>query len=622
MRNTYIENNDFDVTLKGYLSRFSRLPAEDVNAADASGRVTERAIYADVCDPMYNAAAMDGIAVASKDTVTATEVQPLVLKEGQYEYVNTGGVVKSPFDSVIMIEDVINSNGVISITSPSHPYQHLRCVGETIAATEMVLPSHRRIRPMDIGAILASGNEKVSVIKQPVVSVIPTGEEMVEHASDLAVGKLMESNSRVFCALVDEYGGKAKRLDIVRDDREILKKTLLAALKDSDVVLINAGSSAGTKDFTRSVIEELGEVVAHGLAIKPGKPTILGIVNGKAVVGVPGYPVSAYVVMEKVVKPLIETLLGLPLSTRPTIEATLTKRVVSALKNEEFLRVALGYVDGEYFATPLSRGASQVMSMIKADGLVTVPKHSEGIEAGEKVTVELYNNEQAIKDNLVIIGSHDIAVDVVGDMMPVVSAHVGSMGGILALLSNSAHVAPIHLLDENGEYNVSYVKKYFPSGSMALIRGLGRIQGFIVPKGNPKHIVSVKDLKNEYSFANRQNGAGTRILFDYLLKKECMSADEVVGYEKEYTTHLAVASVVKAGVVDCGMGVYSAANSMGLDFVPVGEEHYDFLVPVQLLGDERVKRFVEVIKSKEFKDRMTALGGYSFDHIGEVTIVK
>ena len=622
MRNTYIENNDFDVTLKGYLSRFSRLPAEDVNAADASGRVTERAIYADVCDPMYNAAAMDGIAVASKDTVTATEVQPLVLKEGQYEYVNTGGVVKSPFDSVIMIEDVINSNGVISITSPSHPYQHLRCVGETIAATEMVLPSHRRIRPMDIGAILASGNEKVSVIKQPVVSVIPTGEEMVEHASDLAVGKLMESNSRVFCALVDEYGGKAKRLDIVRDDREILKKTLLAALKDSDVVLINAGSSAGTKDFTRSVIEELGEVVAHGLAIKPGKPTILGIVNGKAVVGVPGYPVSAYVVMEKVVKPLIETLLGLPLSTRPTIEATLTKRVVSALKNEEFLRVALGYVDGEYFATPLSRGASQVMSMIKADGLVTVPKHSEGIEAGEKVTVELYNNEQAIKDNLVIIGSHDIAVDVVGDMMPVVSAHVGSMGGILALLSHSAHVAPIHLLDENGEYNVSYVKKYFPSGSMALIRGLGRIQGFIVPKGNPKHIVSVKDLKNEYSFANRQNGAGTRILFDYLLKKECMSADEVVGYEKEYTTHLAVASVVKAGVVDCGMGVYSAANSMGLDFVPVGEEHYDFLVPVQLLGDERVKRFVEVIKSKEFKDRMTALGGYSFDHIGEVTIVK
>lgn len=622
MRNTYIENNDFAETFSAYLQNFFRLAGEKIDASSASGRVTEKAIYAAVCDPTYNASAMDGIAVCSKDTLTATEVNPLTLKEGQYEYVNTGGAVKAPFDSVIMIEDVILKNGKATITSPSRPYQHLRCVGETVAATEMVLPSRRRIRPMDIGAILASGNEKIDVVKKPVVSVIPTGEEMVERAYDLAVGKLMESNSRVFCALVEEYGGEAKRLDIVRDDRETLKKTLLAALKDSDVVLINAGSSAGTKDFTKSVIEELGAVVAHGLAIKPGKPTILGIVDGKAVVGVPGYPVSAYLVMEKVVKPLIETLLGLTPSERPTIEATLTKRVVSSLKNEEYLRVALGYVDGEYFAPPLSRGASQVMSMIKADGLVDVPKHSEGVEAGEKVTVELYNSVQAIKDNLVIIGSHDVAVDVVGDMMPVVSAHVGSMGGILALKSNSAHIAPIHLLDENGEYNVSYVQKYFPSGSMALIRGLGRIQGFIVPKGNNKHIVSVKDLKNGYSFANRQNGAGTRLLFDYLLKQEGISSDEILGYEKEYTTHLAVASVVKAGVVDCGMGVYSAANSMGLDFVPVGEEHYDFLVPARLLDDERVKRFIEVLKSKEFARRMKEFGGYGLDGIGEITIIK
>ena len=355
MRNTYIDNNDFAETLSAYLQNFSRLGAEQIDAARASGRVTAEAIYARVCDPTYNASAMDGIAVCSKDTLTATEVNPLTLKQGQYEYVNTGGAVKSPFDSVIMIEDVILKDGEATITSPSRPYQHLRCVGETVAATEMVLPSRRQVRPMDIGAILASGNEKISVVKKPFVSIIPTGEEMVEHADELAVGKLMESNSRVFAALVEEYGGVPKRLDIVRDDREILKQTLITALKESDVVLINAGSSAGTKDFTKSVIEELGTVVAHGLAIKPGKPTILGIVDGKAVVGVPGYPVSAYLVMEKVVKPLIETLLGLRLSTRQTIEATLTKRVISSLKNEEYLRVALGCVDGEYFATPLPR---------------------------------------------------------------------------------------------------------------------------------------------------------------------------------------------------------------------------------------------------------------------------
>ena len=621
MRNAYIENNDFAVTLEGYLALFSRLPEEETETAFSAGRVTAKAVYAQVCDPTYNAAAMDGIAVCSATTLTATEIHPLVLPRDRYAYVNTGNAVLPPFDSVIMIEDVIRRGETVAITAPSRPYQHLRCVGETIVATEMVLPSFRRIRPMDIGAMLASGNEKISVVKRPVVAVIPTGEEIVEHASDLAVGKLMESNSRVFCALVEEYGGVADRKEIVRDEKTLLKESILSALKTSDVVLVNAGSSAGTKDYTKSVLEEIGTVYAHGLAIKPGKPTILAIVDGKAVVGVPGYPVSAYVVMEKVVKPLLETLLGVKKTQRPTLTATLTKRVVSSLKNEEFVRVALGYVDGEYFATPLSRGASAVMSIVKADGIFSVDKHCEGVEAGEKVTVELYSSEQAIKDNLDVVGSHDVAVDVIGDRIPVVSAHVGSMGGILALKGRSAHVAPIHLLDENGEYNVSYVKKYFPSGSMALVKGLGRIQGVIVPKGNPNGIRSVEDVAGKYTFANRQNGAGTRLLFDRLLKLAGISPDEIKGYEKEYTTHLGVATAVKAGVADCGMGVLSAAKTMDLDFIPVGKESYDFLVPVALLDDARVKGFIEVIRSEDFKKTMLGLGGYSVDGIGEVTVV-
>ena len=622
MRNTYIENNDFATTLDGYLARFSRLPAEEIEAAYSTGRVTAKAIYAKVCDPTYNAAAMDGIAVKSTDTLSATEINPVTLSPEQFSCVNTGNAVKSPFDSVIMIEDVITKGNMAVITAPSRPYQHLRCVGETIVATEMVLPSKRKIRPMDIGAILASGNEIIDVVKKPVVSVIPTGEEMVEKVEELSVGKLMESNSHVFCALVEEYGGTAIRKEIVRDDPAVLKQSIIDALQKSDVVLINAGSSAGTKDFTKSVIEELGEVYAHGLAIKPGKPTILGIVDGKAVVGVPGYPVSAYVVLEKVIKPLVETLLGLSRTSRPTLKATLTKRVVSSLKNEEFIRVALGYVDGKYFATPLERGASAVMSIVKADGIFTVPKHSEGIEVGETVEVELYNTEQAIKSNLVIVGSHDLAVDVIGDEIPVVSAHVGSMGGILALKNESAHIAPIHLLDENGEYNVSYVKKYFTSGSMALITGLGRIQGLIIEKGNPKGILSVKDVADKYTFANRQNGAGTRLLFDHLLQKEKISSDRIRGYEKEYTTHLGVATAVKSGTADCGMGVLSAAKTMDLDFIPIGTEHYDFLVPVKLLDDPRVKNFLTVIKSKTFADKMLSLGGYSLDGIGEVKIIK
>ena len=622
MRNTYIENNDFETTLCGYLARFDRLGEEETDAAFATGRVTAKAIFAKVCDPTYNASAMDGIAVYSGDTLSATEVRPLTLRKGQFAYVNTGNPVNPPFDSVIMIEDVIAEGDNATVTAPSRPYQHLRCVGETIVATEMVLPSRKTIRPMDIGAILASGNDRISVVKRPVVSVIPTGEEMVERAEDLQKGKLMESNSRVFCALAEEYGGKAIRKEIVRDDREVLKQSILSAIKESDVVLVNAGSSAGTKDFTKSVIEELGEVYAHGLAIKPGKPTILGIINGKAVVGVPGYPVSAYVVMEKVVKPLVEKLLGLRQSRRPSVQATLTKRVVSSLKNAEYVRVALGYVDGKYFATPLERGASAVMSIVKADGIFTVPRHSEGVEAGEIVTVELYASEQAIKENLVVVGSHDVAVDVIGDVISISSAHVGSMGGILALKTGSAHVAPIHLLDENGDYNVSYVKKYFPAGSMALIRGLGRTQGLMVQKGNPKRILSVKDLEKGYTFANRQNGAGTRLLFDHLLQRERIEPSMVKGYEKEYTTHLGVATAVLSGTADCGMGVLSAARTMDLDFIPVGQENYDFLVPVKLLDDPRVKAFIEVVKSEAFAEKMTAMGGYALDGVGEVEIIE
>ena len=567
---------------------------------------------------------MDGIAVCSQDTASATELNPLVLKEGQFEYVNTGNAVNQPFDSVIMIEDVINNeNGSISIIAPSKPWQHIRCIGETVVATEMIFPSKQRIRELDLGAILASGNSTVCVYKKPDVAVIPTGNEMVEDTKDLKKGKLMESNSRVMSALINSYGGEAHRYNICIDDETLLEETIKKAVKENDAVLVNAGSYAGTKDYTKRIIERLGKVYTHGLAIKPGKPTILGIIEGKPVIGVPGYPVSAYIVMEKVVKEVIAKTISINATPRDKAKAIMTKRVVSSLKNEEFIRVALGFVDDKLVATPMDRGAAAVMSMVKADGIVDVDWNSEGIEAGEEVEVELYRPLDEIKKKLVIIGSHDVVIDIIGDTLPVSSAHVGSMGGILAIKADSAHIAPIHLLDKDtGEYNIPFVKKYFEQ-DMALIKGLGRTQGIVVPKGNPKGIKSVADLKGgKFSFANRQNGAGTRLLFDYQLSKYGIDKEEVVGYDKEYTTHLAVASAVLNGVADCGMAVLSAANIMGLDFIPVGEESYDFLVRADMLEDERIKKFISTIQSAEFKTKVEEIGGYSFNDIGKVTIVK
>lgn len=624
MRNVYIENNSLKETLDNYIINIKPIGTESINTIDAVGRVCSKAIFANVCDPTYNASAMDGIAVCSADTINASELKPLVLKEGQYQYVNTGNAINQPYDSVIMIEDVINNeDGTISIIAPSKPWQHIRCIGETVVATEMVVPSKYIIRELDLGAILASGNSKIEVYKKPRVAVIPTGNEMVEDTKDLQKGKLMESNSRVMSALVKLYGGEPNRYGICIDDEALLEETIKKAVKENDAVLINAGSSAGTKDYTKKIIERLGKVYTHGLAIKPGKPTILGIIDGKPVIGVPGYPVSAYIVMEKVVKEVIARMLNIEPIPRTKVNAIMTKRVVSSLKNEEFIRVALGYVEGKLVATPMERGAAAVMSMVKADGIVDLDRNTEGIEAGEIVEVELYRPLEEIKKKLVIIGSHDVVIDILGDSMPVSSAHVGSMGGILALKANSAHVAPIHLLDKDtGEYNVPFVKKFFDE-DMALIKGLGRTQGILVPKGNKNNITSVAQLKGgKFSFANRQNGAGTRLLFDYQLEKNGVDKNEVVGYDKEYTTHLAVASAVLNGVADCGMAVLSAANIMGLDFIPVGEESYDFLVKADMLDDPRIKQFISILQSKEFKEKVEKIGGYTFNEIGKVTIIK
>jgi Molybdopterin biosynthesis enzyme len=579
-RKSYVENNDYYCAVSEYLQHFTTLGSETIAAENASGRVTAKAIYATVCDPVYNASAMDGIAVFAENTMTASDKNPLVLnKDKDFVYVNTGNIVPPEFDSVIMIEDVlVDSDESVRIIAPSSPWQNVRVIGESVVATEMILPSFRRIRPIDIGALLAGGNDEIEVIKKPRVGIIPTGNEMVESAAELKIGKLRESNTRVFVALTESYGAIPMRYDICEDSETKLEDALKKAIAENDMVVVNAGSSAGTKDFTVHIIARLGKVYTHGLAVKPGKPTILGEIDGKPVIGVPGYPVSAYIIYERVVRQVITKLAGVYAEFPTVVTAEITKRTTSTLKHEEFLRVAMGDVGGKIVATPLERGAAAVMSMVKADGIVTIPRNSEGIEVGEKLRVELLKPLSEIRKSLVIVGSHDMIIDVIGDSIPVSSAHVGSLSGIMAMKNDACNIAPIHLLDEvSGVYNEAYVRKYFEKGTMALVKGVGRVQGILVEKGNPKNIKSVNDIKGgKISFANRQGGAGTRILFDYLLKKNGVSSDEIRGYDKEFTTHLAVATAVKNKAFDCGLAVKTAAIIMDLDFIPVGNEEYDF----------------------------------------------
>jgi putative molybdopterin biosynthesis protein len=630
----YLSNYELEEALNIFFEKLDNIKAENdvVTTWEAGGRVTSEPVFAKISSPHYNASAMDGIATLSAKTHGASERKHVLLEEGKdYIVVDTGDPIPSHYDCVIMVEDLIRvDENKVNIYKSASSYQNIRPIGEDIVEGQLILPSNHRIRPVDIGAVMAGGVNSLRVYKKPVVGVIPTGTEIVEAGTELKIGDIIDFNSRVFSAQIDEWGGKAVRYGIQKDIYEDIKNTVKKAAEECDVVIVNAGSSAGREDFTSRVIEELGEVFIHGVSIKPGKPVILGQVNGKPVVGIPGYPVSAYFIMEFIVKRLIYLYQGLKLKETKKVKAVTTRRIMSSLKSLEFVRVKLGYVGDKFIATPLSRGAGATMSLVQADGILEIPQNVEGIEAGTEVSIRLLKDEEEIKNTVVCIGSHDLIIDIASNMLQekskkffLSSAHVGSMGGIMALRSGETHLAPVHLLGmDTGEYNISYLKKYLPGKKLALIKGVKRIQGLMVKKGNLLGINSLQDIADKkIKFVNRQRGSGTRLLVDYLVKKLGISPEDINGYEREEFTHLSVAAAVAAGDSDVGVGVYSAAAMMKLDFIPIGNEEYDIAVPEEYLQHEMIQSFIKVITSSEFKEELKRLGGYDFTEIGKVILI-
>ncbi|MBQ5313461.1 MAG: molybdopterin biosynthesis protein [Oscillospiraceae bacterium] len=631
-RNLYLSNTPVHEALDKYLTALKPIvkpQVETIPVTESLGRITETAVFAKYCSPLYNAAAMDGVAVNSDVTIGATEANPITLRQGvDFVVVDTGDPIKNPCDAVIMAEDLTElENGDLQIIEPAAPWQHVRPIGEDIVAGEMIIPSRHKIRPIDIGVLLAGGITKISVIKQPTVAIFPTGTEIIEPDQEPQEGDIIESNSRMFEAMAKQNGANPTRFAPIADDYNKLKNAIDKAIDEHDMVIVNAGSSAGTEDFTVHILRELGEVLVHGVAIKPGKPVILAIVKGKPVIGLPGYPVSAYINFENFVIPVLNLMNGEMQTKSNMVKAVVSKRLVSSLKHKEYVRVKVGKVEDKLVASPLARGAGAAMSLVRADGFCVIEQNSEGVEAGETVNVELYRDLSEIDNTVVAIGSHDLILDVIADLMPtefpgnfLSSTHLGSMGGLMALKRGEAHIAPTHLLNEDdGVYNVAYLKKMF-NQPMALIKGVNRIQGIIVERGNPLGIKDVKDLVN-VKYINRQRGAGTRVLLDYLLKKENIDPQSIKGYDREGATHMAVAAAIAGKSADAGMGILSAAKAMNLDFVPVGNEEYDFAIPVKYLDLPHVQKFITVLKSDEFKAKLEALGGYSADNIGKIVYV-
>ena len=634
-RRIYLHMKSLDEGRELFLARFDlkgMLPPEEISTVAARGRVTAAPVWARWSSPAAHQAAMDGFAVAAADTYGARPESPRLLARGkEARPVNTGHLMPAGTDAVIMVENVPDPEAdPITVEAPVFPWHNVRRVGEDLVAGEMVLPEGMEITPWAQGAMLAAGVTRVLVRHQPKVIIIPTGSELMPVTvlgPEPPPNFLVEFNSVILSGLVEEAGGLPEVWPITPDDPATLTEVLGRAVAAGDVILINAGSSAGSEDYTYQAVAALGEVLVHGVAMMPGKPTLLGVIEGKPVIGNPGYPVSAVLSFEEFVAPLLAGITGRRLLPRPTLMVHPSQNLPSKPGLTEFIRVTLGRVGDRVMATPLPRGAGTISSLVRADGLLKIPALSEGLEEDRPVTAELLVPSEDIEGTLVVLGSHDNTLDLLSTLLRrrdprlrLASGHVGSLGGLMALRQGRAHLGGSHLYDpETNSYNVPYIQKYLEGMPLKLINLAWRQQGFMVLPDNPHKIYKVADLiRPGLRFINRQRGAGTRLLLDFLLQEENIDPAAIQGYDREEYTHMAVAANVKSGTADVGLGILAAARALGLDFIPLTPERYDLVVPAATFTDQRFQELLAVINSPEFHTAAQALGGYDLKDCGKI----
>jgi putative molybdopterin biosynthesis protein len=616
-----------------------RLEAVRLPLDKAVGRVTAEPVWATRSSPPFDAAAMDGIAVHSGDTVGASETSPVLLEAGSFEIVDTGDPVPGDFDAVVMREDVHEVDGGVQLQAAAAPFQHVRSIGEDVSAAELLLPAGHRLRPVDVAAAGAAGATELVVRRRPVVTVIPTGDEIRPVGTALGDGELPDTNSVMLATQAEAAGCEAHRFEITADVPEQIAEAVRAAAARSDLVIVIAGSSAGRDDHTAEVVASVGTLAVHGVAVRPGHPVVLGVVHADAeasdgardaaratpVLGAPGYPVSAALTFDIFAAPLLARLEGAPPPEAPVAQARLARKLASTMGMDDWVRVRLGRVGGRLVATPLPRGAGVLTSLVRADGLLVVPAALEGHHAGEDVTVRLLRGVGEIDRTIVATGSHDLVLDLAASALrdrdprvTLASSNVGSLGGLTALRDGLCHVAGSHLLDPaTGEYTLPYLERLLPGRDVAVVRLVHRDQGLIVAPGNPTGATGIEDVaRRGLRYVNRQRGAGTRMLLDHELARQGIEPDAIDGYRREEHTHLAVAAAVAAGRADCGLGVLAAARAFGLDFVPMAKEPYDLVLLKDSIEDQLLAPLWALLDSADFRRHVEELGGYDTSEMG------
>jgi len=578
---------------------------EEVNLFEGINRILGEDVFSNVDVPPFDRSKMDGYAVKAEDTYEAEEDNPITLevvdsvkaggfsdieiKNGECIEIATGAPIPKGANAVVMVEYTERIGNRVKIYSAVSPHENIQYCGNDMMAGELILREGMKLSPRDIGALAAVGKGKIKVKKNLSIGLISTGNELINPDEELKPYKIYDVNTYTLASSIKEKGWDFKFYGIVGDNKEDLKNSIKNALNE-DVVILSGGTSAGVGDLTSTVIQELGgEILVHGMKIKPGKPTIIGKVGKKLIVGLPGYPTSCLTIFDV----LFEDVDG----NKKTISANFPIRYLSAKGREEYLPVSVVKGQDGYSAYPITKGSGAITSLTYADGYIVVDENKEILE-NEVVEVHLFGD---IKIGLSIIGSHCVGVDVIlhrGGLYAK-TINVGSLGGLMAIKRGEADISGIHLLGEDGEYNIPFIKKYKLKNAV-LIRGYIRKQGFMFKKD--LNINSMDDIiKNidKYKFINRNKGAGTRILFDKFLKENGIDKKDIKGYEIEAKTHSAVGAAVTMGKADIGIGIETIAKKYGLEFIPIGDENYDFLIKSEKLEDEEVKKFIETLKKVE-----------------------
>jgi putative molybdopterin biosynthesis protein len=603
----------------------ARLPAIRVPVQDAAGLVTAEPVWATRSSPPFDAAGMDGIAVRAADTIGASETTPVLLPPGRYDVVDTGDPMPDGRDAVVMREHVHYQDDTAELRAAAPPYQHVRSIGEDVSAAELLLPEGHRLRAADLAAAAAAGATHLVVRRRPVVTILPTGDEVRPIGTAIGAGEIIDTNSLMLATQAREVGCEATCLPIEPDVPDRIADVVTAAAAGCDLLIIVAGSSAGRDDYTARVVAERGSLAVHGVAVRPGHPVVLGTVGHTPVLGAPGYPVSAALTFDIFAEPLLAELSGAPPRQRPRTTARLARKLASPLGMDDWVRVRLGVVGGTMVATPLPRGAGVLTSLVRADGLLVVPAGQEGHHPGEQVQIELLRGLDEISRTIVAIGSHDLVLDLAASalraedpLVTLASSNVGSLGGLVALRDGLCHLAGSHLLDPaTGEYTLPYLDRILGGTEVAVVRLLHRDQGLMVAAGNPLGLAGIDDLARPGArYINRQRGAGTRVLLDYELGRRDISPDVIDGYAREEPTHLAVAAAIAAGRGDAGLGIMSAARAFGLGFVPVTREPYDLVVAADAMDSPLLAPLWALLRSDRFQAAVTDLGGYSTKEMG------